>query len=193
MMSKPDHKGLYAVAEGRAGYFTSAEAALSGIGSQLLSHHARSGAYQRAARGIYRLTRFPASRFEDLVIAWLRAGPRSAISHTSALAVYGLSDVVPGQIHVTMPRTGSRRRAGLKLHTAELPESSVTWRDGMRVTTVPRTICDLAFAGFPEDQLRQAVQEAVARGLTDQEGLVAEARKRGRRVARLVEHILAGT
>ena len=193
MMSKPDHKGLYAVAEGRAGYFTSAEAASSGIGSQLLSHHARSGAYERAARGIYRLARFPASRFEDLVIAWLRAGPRSAISHASALAVYDLSDVVPGQIHVTMPRTGSRRRSGLKLHTAALPESSVVWREGMRVTTVPRTLCDLAFAGFPEDQLRQAAQQAVARGLTDRESLASEAKTRGRRVARLVEQVLAGS
>ena len=193
MVSKPDHEALYAVAEGRAGYFTSAEAASSGIGSQLLSHHARSGAYQRAARGIYRLTRFPASRFEDLVIAWLRAGPRSAISHASALAVYDLGDLVPGQIHVTMPRSGSRRRPGLKLHTAALLESSVVWREGMRVTTVPRTLCDLAFVGFPEDQIRQAVQQAIARGLTNREAMTAEAKTRGRRVARQFERIFAGS
>lgn len=193
MTRKPDHQALYSIAEARAGYFTSAEAASAGIGSQLLSHHARNGTYQRSGRGIYRLTRFPASRFEDLVIAWLRAGPRSAILHASALAVYGLSDIVPGQIHVTMPRTGSRRRAGLKLHTAALPESCVIWREGMRVTTVARTICDLAYVGFPEDQLRQAAQQAVAGGLTDRKSLGAEAQRRGRRVVRLIGRLLAGT
>jgi len=192
MDTKPDHQALYAIAEARSGYFTAAEAATSGIRSQLLSHHTRRGAYQRAAHGIYRLTRFPASRFEDLVIAWLRAGPRSAISHTSALALYGLSDIVPGEVHVTIPRSGSRRRAGLRLHTAALPDSAVTVREGVRVTTVARTISDLAFTGLSEDRLRQAAQEAFSRGLTDRVSLAAEARKRGGRLARVIDALLSG-
>ena len=191
MAPVPNHQALYAIAEGRAGYFTTAEAASSGIGSQLLSHHAHGGAYQRAAHGIYRLSRFPASRFEDLVVAWLRAGSRSAISHASALSLYGLSDIVPGEIHVTIPRTGSRRRRGLRLHTASLPESAVTWREGVRVTTVARTIADLAYTGLSEDRLRQAAQEAIARGLTDPEGLAAEAHRRGPRVARAIDRLLS--
>src|SRR4030067_1067011 len=95
MTTKPDHQALYAIAEAQAGYFTAAEAASSGVGSQLLSHHTRAGTYQRAAHGIYRVTRFPATRFEDLVIARLHAGPRSAISHTSALALYGPRHLFP--------------------------------------------------------------------------------------------------
>jgi predicted transcriptional regulator of viral defense system len=191
MVRVPDHQALYAIAEARSGYFTAAEAASCGIGSQLLSHHAHGGAYQRTSRGIYRLSRFPASRFEDLVIAWLRAGSRSAISHASALALYGLSDIVPGETHVTMPRTGSRRRPGLKLHTASLPDSAVTWREGVPVTTVARTIADLAYSGLSEDRLRQAAQEAIDRGLTGPESLAAEAHRRGPRVARAIDRILA--
>lgn len=191
MPGHPDHQALYAIAEARAGYFTAAEAASSGIGSQLLSHHARAGGYQRAAHGIYRLTRFPATRFEDLVVAWLRAGPHSAISHTSALELYGLTDIVPGAVHVTMPRTGSRRRPGLRLHTAALPASAVAWREGIRVTTVARTIADLAYTGLSEDRLSQAIQQATARGLTDRESLAAEAQRRGRRVARVIDRILS--
>lgn len=191
MVPVPDHQALYAIAEGRAGYFTAAEAASCGIGSQLLSHHARGGTFRRAAHGIYRLSRFPGSRFEDLVIAWLRAGPRAAISHASALALYGLSDIVPGEIHVTMPRTGSRRRPGLRLHTSSLPDSAVVWREGVRVTTVARTIADLASSGLSDDLLRQAAQEAIARGLTDRESLAAEGRRRGSRVARSMDRLLA--
>lgn len=191
MDTKPDHQALYAIAEAQSGYFTAVEAASSGIGSQLLSHHTRAGTYQRAAHGVYRLTRFPASRFEDLVVAWLRAGPRSAISHTSALAMYGLSDIVPGEVHVTIARTGSRRRPGLRLHTATLPDSAVTWREGVRVTTVARTIADLAYTGLSQDRLRQAAQEAIARGLVDRESLAAEAQTRGGRVARVIDRILS--
>jgi predicted transcriptional regulator of viral defense system len=190
MTRKPDHQDLYAIAEGRAGYFTSTEAASSGIGSQLLSHHTRAGTYRRAAHGVYRLANFPASRFEDLVIAWLRAGPRSAVSHTSALALYGLSDIIPGEVHVTIPRSGSRRRPGLRLHTADLPASAVSWREGVRVTTVARTIADLARSGLAEDRLRQVVQEALARGLTDREGLQKEANRRGHRVVSLIGRLL---
>ena len=191
MPTRPDHQALYAVAEAQAGYFTAAEAASSGVGSQLLSHHTRAGTYQRAAHGVYRLTGFPASRFEDLVIAWLRAGPRSAISHTSALALYGLSDLVPGEVHVTIPRSGSRRRPGLRIHTASVPESAVTWREGIRVTTAARTIVDLAYAGLSEDHLLQAAREAIARGLVDREILDAEARPRGRRVGQIIDRILS--
>jgi hypothetical protein len=39
--------------------------------------------------------RFPSSRFEDLFVAWLKCGPRSAISHETALA---LSSRVQGGI-----------------------------------------------------------------------------------------------
>lgn len=191
MPTRPDHQGLYGVAEAQAGYFTAAEAASSGVGSQLLSHHTRAGTYQRAAHGIYRLTRFPASRFEDLVIAWLRAGPRSAVSHTSALALYGLTDLVPGEVHVTIPRSGSRRRPGLRIHTASVPDRAVTWREGIRVTTVARTIVDLAYAGLSEDRLLQAAREAIARGLVDREILAAEARPRGRRVGQIIDRILS--
>ena len=60
----------------------------------------------------YRLSRFPPSRFEDLFVAWLKCGPKSAISHESALAIYDLSDVLPAEVHITVPRTASRRRRG---------------------------------------------------------------------------------
>lgn len=81
----------------RGGYITAAQARQMGVSHRMLSHHARNGRFQRVARGVYRLSHFPASPFEDLYIAWLRTGPRSVISHKSALAVYGLSELPPGE------------------------------------------------------------------------------------------------
>ena len=59
---------LFAVAEGQQGYFTSKQATNAGyqLGSQ--AHHVKSGNWARVERGIYRLTRFPQSPEEQLVI-----------------------------------------------------------------------------------------------------------------------------
>ena len=72
-----------------------------------------------------------------------------------------------------------------------MPESAITLREGICVTTVARTIADLAYAGLSEDRLRQAAQEAIAPGLVDRETLAAEARPRGRRVAQMIDRILS--
>ena len=98
---------------------------------------------------------------------------------------------MPGEVHVTIPRSGSRRRPGVRIHTASVPESAITLREGICVTTVARTIADLAYAGLSEDRLRQAAQEAIAPGLVDRETLAAEARPRGRRVAQMIDRILS--
>jgi predicted transcriptional regulator of viral defense system len=138
------------------------------------------------AHGIYRLTQFPSSSFEDLFVAWLRCGPKAVISHESALAVYDLSDVLPGGVHVTVPRTASRRRKGIRLHTNRLWPANVVKREGFSVTSVPRTIADVAKSGLSEDHVARAIQEALQRGLTTPQALLAEARRRGGRAARLI-------
>ena len=96
------------------------------------------------------------------MIAWLQTGPGSVISHDSALALYDLSDALPTEVHVTVPRSASRRRSGMRLHTQRLEPSEVTRRSGMTVTTVSRTIADMAFVGLAEELITQAVQDAYA-------------------------------
>jgi predicted transcriptional regulator of viral defense system len=109
----------------------------------------------------------------------LRTGPLSAISHESALSVYGLSDILPARVHVIIPRTASRRRKGIKLHTNRLNDDEITIYNGLRITTVARTIADVAIYGHAEEQIRQAIQEALERGLTTQEELKIQASRRG--------------
>lgn len=85
---------LYGIAEPQAGYFTTAQAEAAGVDRPRLSRYTASGRLQRVRRGLYRLTHFPHSRFEDLFIAWLETGPNSVISHDSALALYEISDAL---------------------------------------------------------------------------------------------------
>ena len=187
----PDENALYAVAEPHAGYFTTADAAKAGYSRALLAHHNRAGMLERVDHGIYRLRRFPETPHADLVVGWLRAGTSSAISHESALGLYGLSDVLPHKVHVTTPRTASRRRTGLRLHTSPLPNKDVAVFEGMRVTTVERTIADVSRAGLAEELVLQTIDEALARGLTTPARLAEMAAVRGGRAKRLIERALA--
>jgi hypothetical protein len=58
------------------------------------------------------------------------------------------------------------------------------------VTTVQRTLADVAAAGLADDQVRQAIQEALRRGLVTRESLLSMAGQRGGRFRRLVDRTL---
>ena len=123
-------------------------------------------------------------------MAWLRCGPKSVISHDSALAVYDLSGVIPGEVHVTVPRSASRRRPGIRQHTRSIDPSEITIREGLPVTSVPRTIADVASAGLPEEHVGEAIRDALKEGLVGPELLLREAQNRGGRAARLIARFL---
>lgn len=190
MNDRPDFNQLYEIAEGQAGYFTTAQARSAGFSRERLSNTVRSGKFQRAAHGVYRLTHFPASKHEDLFIAWLITGPHSVISHDSALAVYELSDALPGEVHVIVPRSASRRRQNIRLHTNRLQLDEITNREGLPITTAARSIADAANSGLAEELVRQALQEALRRGLVSHPQLSVQAERRRGRAKRLIQDFL---
>lgn len=156
-----------------------------------LSDNVKRGRFLRIVRGVYRLAHFPGSAHEDLFVAWLRTGPHSVISHESALTLYNLSDVLPGEIHVIIPRTASRRRPGLRLHTNQLRPEDVTNRQGLPVTTVARTIADVAIAGLAKEHIAQAIIEALNRGLTTVDELATQAVYHGGRARETIQEALS--
>lgn len=191
-MDVPDYLArLYDIAEAQAGYFTAAQATVAGVDRRRLAYYATVGRLQRIRHGIYRLAQFPHSRYEDLFIAWLTAGPNAVISHESALLLYDLSDLLPEAIHVTVPRSASRGRLGLRIHTNCLSADDITQREGLPVTTASRTIVDVALSGLSDEFVLQATHEALQAGLTTPEQLLAKAGQRSARLARLLRTTLA--
>jgi predicted transcriptional regulator of viral defense system len=191
----PDHACLFDIASTQGGHFTAAQARGCGFGWDLLTHHTRSGRFIRVRRGLYRLRDYPSSPHEEVLAAWLAAGPdRAVVSHESALDLLGLSDVIPNAIHVTVPR--SRRHLpklpGVAFHTTsrQLRPQDVTIRDSIRVTAAARTILDAAEAGTAPEQIEKAVIQALDRGLTTRPHLLHQATERGQRVSRLVADAL---
>jgi predicted transcriptional regulator of viral defense system len=85
------------------------QAADLGMSASGLYRAARSGRYDKIARGIYREADAPAADWD-----WIEAATRRAdatICLTSALAHYDLTDAIPSALDIAIPR-GSRIPAG---------------------------------------------------------------------------------
>jgi len=89
-----------------------------------------------------------------------------------------------------MPRTASRRHQGLRLHTNRLEAREMTYYGGLPVTTVARTIVDVASRGLADELVIQAIRQALRRGMTTPEDLRTAGLGRGRRAARLIARAL---
>lgn len=77
------------------------------------------------------------------MVAVLSAGPAAVLSHHSAAALWGLRGYSSEVLHVTAPHksTSSKR---FRRHVSHLPLDERTVEEGISVTSVPRTILDLA-------------------------------------------------
>jgi very-short-patch-repair endonuclease len=108
-------------------------------------------------RGVYRVGALSADGV--LFAARLALGPAAAVSHLScAHHLTLLRGRVPATVDVTVATTRRHRRA-IRVHKAPLDERDITTRRGLRVTTVSRTLLDVA-PGLTDLALQAAVDEA---------------------------------
>jgi predicted transcriptional regulator of viral defense system len=158
---------LYDLAENQSGYFTAAQARAAGLHPVRLVQLERSEDIERLSRGVYRLARYPISPFGQYMEASLwpqvrRPEMRGVISHESALALYGLSDVSPSKVHITLPPELRIRRtppAQLVIHYASLDPKDVQMFEGIPVTTAERAIRDVHAAHLGPALVRQAIED----------------------------------
>jgi Protein of unknown function (DUF559) len=98
--------------------------------------------------------------------AVLAYGPDAVLSHQSAAVLWGLRRRRRGPIHVTatLGRQGVRRRKGIWIHRCKLQAEETTVHEGIPVTTVARTIFDLAEVTAYEE-VKKAAEAADRRNL----------------------------
>jgi very-short-patch-repair endonuclease len=103
--------------------------------------------------------------------AVLACGATALLSHHSAAAVWQIRPRHRGDIHVTVAGHDARSRAGIQVHqtTASLSLVAVV-HDGLPVTTLARTVSDLARC-LPQHQFDRAVEEAQVLRLVTREEL----------------------
>lgn len=155
-------RDLLALAESHGGLFAARQARPIGVSDRMLTYYVQRGDLERVAHGIYRVTHLPQHRLEDVIIACLWAGEGAVASYETALVVHGLSEAMPAVVHVSTSESFRGRRRGVVVHHAALTNAERSLRDDVPVTTVVRTLSDVAERS--PVLARRALDEALAGG-----------------------------
>ena len=168
------------------GLLTTAQAGSLGVSAQTLARLNREGVLERITHGVYRVGGTPVSPLDDLRAAWLTLDPRrtvrerigdrrdspAVVSYRSAARLHDLGDLEAPDLEFTVSGRKQSRRPDIRLHRAQLVPDDWTVVDGLPVTTVIRTIADLATSRTDGGHLGAAVRDALVRHGVDRHRLV---------------------
>jgi predicted transcriptional regulator of viral defense system len=159
---------LWDIAIMQHGFVTAQQATEAGIDKHVLQMLIHRGTLERAARGVYRFPRYPVGEHDNLMLAvlWTRV-PEAALSHETALDVYGISDVNPHQIHLVVGKQRRFRRTGEEdyiVHYEDLEAGRVGWWQEIPAVTPGTAIAQCLVYGTPTYLLRQAIERGHAQG-----------------------------
>jgi very-short-patch-repair endonuclease len=138
----------------------------AGISTDRIKGLLRRGHLHRLHRGVYAVGHAQISQEGRWLAAVLACGPDAVLSHGPAGQLLG---IVPRRerfaLHVTVPGRAQRGPAGIVTHFPRcLDRRDITTRNRIPVTTVTRTVWDLATTSTPL-ATRRAFEQAERRGL----------------------------
>jgi hypothetical protein len=120
---------------------------------------ARMGRLHRLYRGVYAVGHARLGREGRYMAAVLACGNGAVLSHRSAAAWWGLLQTAQAAVDVTSPH-GRHAIAGVRRHQARsLTPRDTTTHEGIPITSVARTLLDLA-ATVRSDRLERALAQA---------------------------------
>lgn len=155
------------------GLVTAAQARSLGVERLWLSRMNARGMLQRVRHGVYALPSSHYGPWQDLQAAWLATDASSpaesrieaedpvAVSHVSAAGVHQLGDLLAARHEFSSPARRQTTQKDLRFHRCDVPVRDITWVDGLPVTSVPRTVGDLAANATDFDHLAAVVRDAV--------------------------------
>jgi very-short-patch-repair endonuclease len=148
-----------------------------GVTTHEIRHRVRSGALLREHRGVYRVGHRAPSLEARYLAAVLACGEGARISGRAAAHLLGLLKRPPPQPEVTAPL--KRRVDGVIVRRGRIPSPDRTEHLGIPITTVARTLTDLA-AELSRDDLARACHEAGVRYRTTPAQIAAVLARRPR-------------
>jgi predicted transcriptional regulator of viral defense system len=133
---------IAAVAAPHHGNVTTRELLEAGIDKDGIAHRLKMGRLFREHHGVYSVGRPARTPIERASAAVLAGGPGAALSHSSAMALWGYWNRWDQPFEIVVP--ADRRPRGITAHRP----STLRWRDlttqlGVRVTSPARTIFDM--------------------------------------------------
>jgi predicted transcriptional regulator of viral defense system len=143
--SRTRDRAIAAIAARQHGVVAHRQLTALGVGRGAIHNRTLTGRLHRVQRGVYAVGHPRLIGRGRWMAAVLAGGPSALLSHRSAAALWGLGFDAGSRIEVTVSGRGGRGRAGLALHHVRaFDPRDRTVRDGIPLTTIPRTLLDLA-------------------------------------------------
>ncbi len=190
--ARPDQQVL-TIARGHHGLITDAQARACGVTRSGITRRLRRGTWTRLHRGVYVVGAAPDTHPQRLLARLVSLGDDAVASHRAAANLH----TIPGfaeSVEWSRPRGRSQRRPyGIGHGSVWLPRSHVTVRGGIPVTTVARTLFDLAGVVHPA-RVERALDNVLSRNLctsAEVHGVFDDLARRGRRGTVVMRELLA--
>lgn len=157
----PVNWALAALADRQWGVVTRDQLISSGLSAHGIHERVRSRRLIRLHRGVYAIGHRRLRWSGHLLAAVLACGEGAVLSHVAAAALWNIRGSAATLIDVTVPSQNGRvRRNGIRIHrSGRLGADEATTKDGIPVTTVARTLLDLADV-FNSRALKRAIDAA---------------------------------
>lgn len=143
----------------RQGNVTTGELKALGLGADAIRYRVKTGRLYREHQAVYSVGRPAVTAHERASAAVLACGRGAALSHGSAMTLWGFWRRWDQPFEVTV--AGDRRPPGIRVHRSR----TLSWRDvrtqvGIRVTSPARTLLDIA-PRLDERALKRALSTAL--------------------------------
>lgn len=165
---------LEMVASDQWGIVTTAQAGREGVERLQLSRLAEKGDLERARHGVYLLPSHQAGPQDEIRAAWLSLEPKKfiderwddewpvVVSHESAARIHGIGRLIPPKFTFSTGGTKQTRQQGIRIYTRRtLTDVDIVSVDGLPVTSVARTVGDLAELKVERGYLADLVADAL--------------------------------
>lgn len=149
------------------GYVTAADAREIGVPIGTVNALARRGQLDRIAQGIYRVPLVPPGPLDQYKLATLWPDGRGRISHESALDLYGISDVNPADVHISVPTSYRTHRAvppPFRLHHEQIDPADEETVNGIPTVTAEKAIRQVHERHLRPSLVEQAIDDATREG-----------------------------
>lgn len=184
---------IVSIAARQCGIFTRQQVLEGGGTDAIIRQRCLAGLWRVRADGVYGIVGFDEGTNSALWAACLAPGAGAVVSHEAAAALHGIATFRPGPVTVTVPHATSRLDHLAIVHQSRrLYSEHVTLIDGLRVTTIARTVIDLA-ANYRRGRMEIVVDDPLASRKLLLPELCAtfdDVASRGRKGVRLMRAIL---
>jgi len=190
---RPSEAGIAALAARQHGVATRRQLLALGFSRHAIDRWIASGRLHPIYRGVYAVGHANLSRRGRWMAAVLACGDEAVLSHRSAGALWDIAPTSSPLTDVTVPRGRSGHRR-IRLHQVRrLTDDDRTVHDAIPVTSVARTLFDLAEV-FDARRLERALERAERLQLFDLRAIEGQIeRGRGRRALKRIVPVLGAS